>query len=134
MKTILISLLAALTLGTANAQEPREHVRRDEPRVEQRTEQTVQHTERTERKGPRWQGDRITLGNGRGVWRHHNHDRNDVHFRIGVHSHDWYIQRYHTIEMIDGCPYYKDGGCWFPAFGAVPGCTFRDNYMVYCEE
>jgi glucose/arabinose dehydrogenase len=59
-------------------------------------------------------------------------DRTDVHFGIGTHPRDWWLRTY-SIVLIDGCHYYlADNGCWYPAYGFDPSCSFPEG-AVYCE-
>ena len=58
--------------------------------------------------------------------------RTDVHFGIGTHPRDWWLQTY-SIVLISGCHYYlADDGCWYPAFGFDPACNFPEG-VVYCD-
>jgi glucose/arabinose dehydrogenase len=59
-------------------------------------------------------------------------DRSDVHFGIGSHPRDWWLKTY-SIVVMDGCHYYlADNGCWYPAYGFDPSCSYPDG-VVYCE-
>jgi len=59
-------------------------------------------------------------------------ERSDVHFNIGTHDRTWWLATY-TIVVMDSCPYYlADDGCWYPAYGFDPSCTFPEG-VVYCE-
>ena len=59
-------------------------------------------------------------------------ERTDVHFNIGIHDRAWWLASY-TIVVMDSCPYYlADDGCWYPAYGFDPSCTFPE-WVVYCE-
>jgi hypothetical protein len=59
-------------------------------------------------------------------------ERTDAHFNIGFHPRTWWLQTY-TITLLDGCYYYlADDGCWYPAYGFEPGCSFPVG-VVYCE-
>ena len=59
-------------------------------------------------------------------------ERSDVHFSIGTHPRDWWLRTY-SIVVMDGCHYYlADNGCWYPAYGFDPSCSFPDG-VVYCE-
>ena len=59
-------------------------------------------------------------------------ERTDVHFNIGIHDRTWWLASY-TIVVMDSCPYYlADDGCWYPAYGFDPSCTFPE-WVVYCE-
>jgi hypothetical protein len=59
-------------------------------------------------------------------------ERSDVHFRIGTHPRDWWLQTY-SIVLIDSCHYYlADDGCWYPAYGFDPSCDFPEG-VVYCD-
>ena len=59
-------------------------------------------------------------------------ERTDVHFSIGTHPRDWWLQTY-SIVFIDGCHYYlADNGCWYPAYGFDPACNYPDG-VVYCD-
>src|SRR5437660_7932849 len=59
-------------------------------------------------------------------------ERTDVHFNIGTHNRTWWLASY-TIVVLDSCPYYlADDGCWYPAYGFDPSCTFPEG-VVYCE-
>ena len=59
-------------------------------------------------------------------------ERTDVHFNIGTHDRTWWLATY-TIVVMDSCPYYlADDGCWYPAYGFDPSCTFPGG-VVYCE-
>ena len=59
-------------------------------------------------------------------------DRADVHFSIGTHPRDWWLQTY-SIVLVSGCHYYlADDGCWYPAYGFDPSCSFPEG-VVYCD-
>ena len=59
-------------------------------------------------------------------------EQSDVHFSIGTHPRDWWLRTY-SIVVMDGCHYYlADNGCWYPAYGFDPSCSFPDG-VVYCE-
>jgi hypothetical protein len=59
-------------------------------------------------------------------------DRADVHFSIGTHPRDWWLRTY-SIVLISGCHYYlADDGCWYPAYGFDPSCSFPEG-AVYCD-
>jgi hypothetical protein len=59
-------------------------------------------------------------------------ERTDVHFSIGTHPRDWWLQTY-SIVFIDGCHYFlADNGCWYPAYGFDPSCNFPEG-VVYCD-
>jgi hypothetical protein len=59
-------------------------------------------------------------------------ERTDVHFSIGTHDRAWWLATY-TIVVMDSCPYYlADDGCWYPAYGFDPSCTFPEG-IVYCQ-
>jgi len=56
----------------------------------------------------------------------------DTHFSIGTHPRDWWLRTY-SIAVFDGCHYYlADNGCWYPAYGFDPSCSFQPG-VVYCE-
>jgi hypothetical protein len=56
----------------------------------------------------------------------------DTHFSIGTHPRDWWLRTY-SIAIFDGCHYYlADNGCWYPAYGFDPSCTFQPG-VVYCD-
>jgi hypothetical protein len=58
-------------------------------------------------------------------------EKTDVHFSIGHHPRDWWLRTY-TIVLLEGCYYYlADNGCWYPAYGFDPGCTFPVG-VVFC--
>ena len=53
-------------------------------------------------------------------------------FQIGTHPRDWWLQTY-SIVLIDSCHYYlADNGCWYPAYGFDPSCSFQSG-VVYCD-
>ena len=59
-------------------------------------------------------------------------ERTDVHFSIGTHPRDWWLNTY-SIVLMEGCHYYlADNGCWYPAYGFDPSCTYPEG-VVYCE-
>ncbi len=59
-------------------------------------------------------------------------ERTDVHFSIGTHPREWWLTTY-PIVLLEGCYYYlADNGCWYPAYGFDPGCTFPIG-VVFCE-
>lgn len=59
-------------------------------------------------------------------------ERNDTHFAIGTHPRDWWLHTY-SIVLISGCHYYlADNGCWYPAYGFDPSCSFPEG-VVYCD-
>lgn len=59
-------------------------------------------------------------------------ERTDVHFSIGTHPRAWWLSTY-SVVLLEGCYYYlADNGCWYPAYGFDPGCTFPVG-VVFCE-
>jgi hypothetical protein len=59
-------------------------------------------------------------------------ERSDVHFSIGTHPRDWWLRTY-SIVLMDGCHYFlADNGCWYPAYGFDPSCSYGEG-VVYCE-
>ena len=101
-------------------------VRTDERRGEGRTdaEGAVSHANTVFRNG---RETHESLALHRGV-----RDRADVHFRIGTHPRDWWLQTY-SIVLIDSCHYYlADNGCWYPAYGFDSSCDFPEG-VVYCD-
>ena len=59
-------------------------------------------------------------------------EKTDTHFSIGTHPRDWWLRTY-SIVLITGCHYYlADDGCWYPAYGFDPSCSFPEG-VVYCD-
>jgi len=59
-------------------------------------------------------------------------EKTSVHFSIGTHPREWWLRTY-SIVLLEGCYYYlANDGCWYPAYGFDPGCTFPVG-VVFCE-